>query len=167
MIVSLGLVCLLLSGPALAEQPEPLRIGPVTFQGSVRARAESWRWFETPDAQDAYTFGAVQLRLALSQSTERLEWRVEVIAPALINLPEDAVRPAPEGQLGLGGTYFAANGRQDASAAIRQGFVRLKGIFGDTASSLRLGRFEFSDGAEVASSDPMLAALKRTRWPSG
>jgi len=158
-----GLVCLLLSGPALAQQPEPSRIGPVTFSGSVRARAENWGWFETPGAQDAYTFGAVQLRLALSRKTERLEWLVEVISPGFVNLPEDAVRPAPQGQLGLGGTYFAANGHQDASAALRQGFVRIKGIFGDRASRLRLGRFEFSDGAEVAPSDPMLAALKRTR----
>lgn len=158
-----GLVCLLLCGQALAQQPETSRPGPVTFSGSVRARAESWRWFETPGAQDAYTFGALQLRLALSQKTERLDWMVEVVAPALFNLPADAVRPPPEGQLGLGGTYFAANGRQDASAAVRQGFARIKGIFGDKAGSLRLGRFEFSDGAEVASPDPMLAVLKRTR----
>ena len=38
------------------------------------------------------------------------------------------MRPAPEGQLGLGGTYFAANGRQEASAAIRQGFCASRGF---------------------------------------
>jgi hypothetical protein len=39
----------------------------------------------------------------------------------------------------------------------------LKRIFGDKASSLHLGRFEFVDGAEVAPKDTTLAILKRDR----
>jgi Alginate export len=173
-----GLVCVLLFSPALARQADPSPptqsssrashqespwTGPVTFAGSVRGRVENWGWFETPGAQDSYTFGGFQLQLALSRKTDRLEWLVEGIFPALVNLPTDAVRPAPQGQLGLGGTYFAASGHQDTSAVFRQGFARIRGIFGDPAGILRLGRFEFSDGAEVAPKDPTLASLKRTR----
>jgi len=171
------LVCLCL-GPAGAqpaqEKPQEKtaasagpatnpKAGGVTFSGSLRGRVENWSWFETPGAEDSYTFGAFQLRLALAQKTEHIDWQVEGIFPVLMNLPTGAVRPPPEGQLGLGGSYFAANGRQDASAVFRQGFVRFKGILGDTASSLRLGRFEFAEGAEVMPADPTLAAVKRTR----
>jgi hypothetical protein len=73
-------------------------------------------------------------------------------------------RTPPQGQLGLGANYFAAN--RDSTAAYffaKQGFVHLKRIFGDKASSLHLGRFEFVDGAEVAPKDTTLAILKRDR----
>ena len=39
----------------------------------------------------------------------------------------------------------------------------MKNIFSDTASSVRLGRFEFSEGAEVQPSDSSLVFLKRNR----
>src|SRR3972149_6049861 len=82
-------------------------------------------------------------------------------------LVRDGVRvpvlSALQGQLGLGGSYFAGSGRQDGSIVFRQGYFRLKNIFSDTASSLRLGRFEFSDGTEVQPSDPSLVFLKRNR----
>jgi hypothetical protein len=41
--------------------------------------------------------------------------------------------------------------------------VRFEGLFGDAASGLLLGRFEFSDGAEVKPADASLALLKRDR----
>lgn len=146
-----------------ASAPKPLHVGSVTLSGSLRGRAENWRWFETPSGVSDYTFGAFLLRLSLGQKSDRFEWQVEGIFPALIHLPTNAIPPAPQGQLGLGASYFAANGRQDASAVFRQGFLRFKGIFGDAASSLRIGRFEFADGAEVAPTDATLAALKRER----
>jgi hypothetical protein len=124
---------------------------------------EHWSWFETPGADDSYVFGALTLRLSLGQRKERFEWQVEGIFPFLFNLPENAVRPAPQGQLGVGASYFAASGRQDGSASVRQAFVRIKNLFGDTPSSLRLGRFEFSDGAEIQPADATLASLKRDR----
>jgi Alginate export len=61
----------------------------------------------------------------------------------------------------LGAAYFAANGGQDGSAILKQAFVRFKGIGGDKASSLKIGRFEFADGTEVTPADPSLAVLKR------
>ena len=68
-----------------------------------------------------------------------------------------------KGQLGVGASYFAASGRQDATAIFKQGFIRFKEVFRDKAASLRLGRFEFNEGLEVIPSDPALAVIKRDR----
>ncbi|HWQ33259.1 MAG TPA: alginate export family protein [Blastocatellia bacterium] len=147
--------------PTPAPTPAPLRGGGLTISGSVRARLESWNWFETSAANNNYNFGAVTLRLAVSQQREKFEWQVEGEFPWLINLPDNAIAPAPQGQPGLGGNYFAANGRQDASAILKQAYVRFKGIGGDKASSLKLGRFEFNDGTEITPTDATLATIKR------
>ncbi len=147
--------------PKPSPAPAPIKIGSITFSASLRLRAESWDWFETDKADGKYTFGAATLRFGFSQSKENIEWMLEGEAPVLIGVPDRAIAPAPQGQLGLGGSYFAANGRQDASLIFKQGFVRFKGLFGDKASSLKIGRFEFNDGTEVAPADAQLATVKR------
>ena len=146
---------------AAAKAPKPVVFKGVTFAGSLRLRAESWGWFETPGFEDSYTFGAATLRLSAGQQREKFDWLVEGEFPALFNLPERAVAPAPQGQLGLGANYRAANGRQDASAILKQAYVRVKNFAGDQPSSLRAGRFEFADGTETTPADATLAALKR------
>ena len=143
------------------QTPRQLKIGNVNFSGSLRLRVENYGWWETPGFEDDYTFGAAVLRLSLSQQKEKFDWLVEGEFPVLINLPERAIAPAPQGQLGLGGSYFAASGHQDGSAVLKQAFVRVKTLFGDKRSSLRVGRFEFVDGTETTPADPTLAALKR------
>lgn len=154
-----------LSKPSQTPEPKPqsLKIGGLTISGSLRGRAENWSWLESPPGQSDYIFGAFLLRLSVGQKRERFDWLIEGISPWLINLPSQAILPAPQGQLGLGATYYAANHNQDGSAVFRQGFVRFKGVFGDHLSSVRFGRFEFSDGAEVKPSDPTLATLKNER----
>jgi hypothetical protein len=87
---------------------------------------------------------------------------VELAAPWLAGLPEDAVGPPPEGALGLGALYRAANGGKEANIFLKQGFVRIRAL-GGPASALRLGRFEFIEGTEGAPKDPTLLALKRDR----
>ena len=144
-----------------APAPAPIKLGKVTLSGSLRLRFESWEWFESNTAENNYNFGAATLRVSLSQQLEKFEWQVEAAAPLLIGLPDNAIAPAPQGQLGLGATYFAANGRQDGSIFIKQAFIRFKGIGGDKASSLKLGRFEFSDGSEITPGDASLATIKR------
>lgn len=139
----------------------PLKLGKLTLSGSLRARFESWDWFESKSAENKYNFGAATLRVALGQQLEKFDWQVEGAFPVLIGLPDNAVAPAPQGQLGLGATYFAVNGRQDASAFIRQAFVQFKGLGGDKASRLKLGRFEFNDGTELIPTDASLATVKR------
>ena len=151
-----------LTKPAATTPPQKqLKLGKVTFSGSLRLRVENYGWWETQGFEDHYTFGAAVLRMSLGQQREKVDWLVEGEFPLLINLPERAVAPAPQGQLGQGGSYFAANARQDGSAILKQGFVRIKALFGDKASSLRFGRFEFVDGTETTPSDATLAALKR------
>lgn len=147
--------------PSPAPAPQPIKIGGMVFSGSLRLRMESWDWFETNQADGSYTFGAALLRFGLSRQKEKYEWQLEAEAPVLINTPEHSIAPAPQGQLGHGASYFAASQRQDASLFFKQGFIRFKGLFGDNASSLKIGRFEFNDGTEVVPGDPTLAIIKR------
>ena len=76
-----------------APAPTPFRIDDVEISGSVRARFESWDWFDTDAADGNYNFGAATFRLALGQNKEKFEWLVEVSAPVFVNLPENAIAP--------------------------------------------------------------------------
>ena len=65
---------------------------------------------------------------------------------------EDLIEPvAAQGQLGLGGTYFAANGNNQypAAASLRQGYLRYH--FKSEGDTLRVGRFEVFDGPGLIS----------------
>ena len=131
----------------------------------VRLRLESWDWFNTSLADGNYEFFASQLRVGIGQERKKWDWQIELEQPTLLGLPDNAIAPAPQGQLGLGASYYAANHNERNTAGIflKQAYVRFKGLGGDTASRLRLGRFEFVDGAETAPKDATLAALKRDR----
>ncbi|MBK9167308.1 MAG: alginate export family protein [Bryobacterales bacterium] len=143
-------------GAPLFAQPSP----EVAFSGTIRTRFESWQWFEG-DADPSYRFLGSFVRLAASQQRDCYDWHVEFMAPILLGLPENAIGPGVQGQGGMGASYFAASGgaRNAANLFPKQAFVRLKG----GAHSLRLGRFEFSDGGEVAPPHAALAAVKRDR----
>lgn len=144
-----------------SASPKEIKVGNVLFSGSLRARLENWDWFDTSAADGSYTFGAALLRLSLSQQTKLIDWQVEGAFPALINLPDKAIAPVPQGQLGLGASYFAASGTQDATAILKQAFVRFKLDSLDGGSSLRIGRFEFFEGNEKVLADPTILTLKR------
>lgn len=135
---------------------------PIRFSGSLRARAENWAFFESPGSEDAYTFGGALLRAsAAAQLNSNVDWQVELAAPLLVGLPDGAVAPAPRGQLGFGGSYYAGSGGDENAASLfaKQAFVR----FRSGTHAFRLGRFEFGDGAEVAPKNAMLAPLKASR----
>lgn len=138
-------------------------IGTVTTSASVRIRPEVWDWFDDGSAGEYSYIGAL-VRAGVQQQRGSFSWRVEGAAPFLLNLPDDAIAAAPEGQLGLGATYFAANQNdRDASAVfVKQLWLR----YGDAGHNLRLGRFEFNDGAERAPADAVLATLKAQRIQS-
>src|SRR5262249_37463425 len=155
--------------PSAASKPAPPtaggqhKLGPLIFTVDWRLRGEAWDWFETPVAgQNAYAFEHSFLRVSLGYRTERFEWFVEGAQKAIVNLPLSAVLPGAPGQLGLGGTYYAANGngQNNANAFIRQAFV---GCALPTNVELHLGRFTFLDGAEVVPKDKSLATLVNTR----
>ena len=151
--------------PAQAAAPAPITIGgDVVVSSFIRSRTYSWNWFgDSPDGD--YTYQGTQVRFGLSRSKPSYDWQAELELPFMLNLPTTAVAPAPQGQLGLGGSYYAANDGSENPAALflKQGFVRFKGLGGVAGQSLRVGRFEFNDGLEVTPRNATLAALKRDR----
>ena len=82
-----------------------------------------------------------------------------------LGLPDDAIAPVAQGQLGFGASYFAANHRNTNAGMVfaKQGFVRFKRLGGVEGQSLKLGRMELIDGTDVTPKDGTLAALKRDR----
>lgn len=156
----------LLIVPAAAQTSAatvPIRIGDVTVAGSLRTRIESWDWF-TGNADNDYTFAGSILRLSLSESRKTFDWQLELALPFLLGLPNDAVAPGVQGQLGVGANYYAANHATNAAMLFpKQGFVRFNDLGGVSGQSLKLGRMEYLDGSEVTPMDPTLAALKRDR----
>ena len=149
---------------AQARDTQPLTLGDVAVSGSIRARAYSWDWFDAA-ANGEYAYPASLARLGASQSRDAYEWHVEFALPVMLHLPADAIAAAPQGQLGLGATYFAANSNLTNSASffLKQGFVRWKHLGGIAGQSIAAGRLEFNDGTEVTPKNATLAALKRDR----
>ena len=159
------LTCFLLlfvGASAIAQSdPAPVEIGGVTFSGNIRERYEAWDWFQPTTGQNLYSYSGTLMRFSFSQKKQNYDWNIELAVPVLLGIPNKAVDPAPQGQLGLGGNYYAANDNGQYVAFIfpKQAFLRFKGDH----SSLRLGRFEFVDGAEVKPKDATLASLKNDR----
>jgi hypothetical protein len=135
----------------------------IKFQATLRTRLEAWDWFQT-GSNDPYSYLGSLGRFGLSQQFETFDWQFELSVPFLLGLPENAIASAPQGLLGLGGNYSAANGRNHNAAMIfpKQAFIRFKGM-GGVNQSLKLGRFEFLDGSEVLPGNATLAALKAAR----
>ena len=149
------------SSSANAADP-PHKLGPLDISVNWRTRAEGWNWFEGPTGQSDYGFWNSTLRIGLGQSRERMNWFVEGEQPSLLALPNDAVVASPQGQLGLGGSYYAANHNHsnEANGFVKQAFVSFKPL-GPLA--FKIGRFEYIDGTEVKPRDPFLATIVQTR----
>ena len=126
---------------------------------------EVWDWFHADSGHHAYAYSGNILRFGFSQSTDRADWQAEFAVPFLLGLPSNAVGPGVQGQLGLGATYFAnsQSGSNTAMLFPKQVFWRWKNLAGVSGQSLRIGRFEFADGAERTPKDATLAALQRDR----
>lgn len=159
------------SGPAAPAAPSPVptngapskpKLGPLEVSVNWRTRSEGWNWFEAPAGNSDYGFWNSLLRIGIGQTGERVDWFIEGEQPSILALPNDAVVAAPQGQLGLGGSYYAANNNHinEANGFVKQAFVNFKAL-GPVA--LKIGRFEYFDGAEVKPKDPFLAAIVQTR----
>ncbi len=156
-----GLTTFLLAAACMVAQiPPAAKPGVIQFQATLRSRFEAWDWFQG-EANNNYAFLGNLLRLSILQSTKTYDWQIELAVPFLLGLPDDAIAPAPQNQLGLGGNYYGANhnSRNTAMAFIKQGFVRFKG----ETQSVKVGRFEFIDGSELVPKNATLAFLKTTR----
>lgn len=153
---------LLFSSCAVAQSdPKALEIGGVTFSGNIRERYEAWDWFQPATGQNLYSYSGTLMRFSFSQQKLGYDWNIELAVPVMLGIPNRAVLPAPQGQLGLGAAYYAANNNSQYAAMIfpKQAFVRFKWDH----TSLRIGRFEFADGSEVQPKDGTLASLKSDR----
>jgi Alginate export len=163
-LIPLGL-CVFSSAFVRAQgAPPPVTVGEVTVSGSLRTRVESWNWFGASPQGD-YAFSGSIFRAAAAQSKKRIDWNVEAALPVLFGLPADAIAPGARGALGLGGNYYGANGNHTSAANlfVKQAAIRFKQLGGVAGQSVRIGRFEFVDGAETTPPDATLAALKRDR----
>jgi len=143
-------------------QDKPHKFGALSVFGSWRFRTEAWDWFQPATGENAYAFSHSLLRVGISQKRESFEWLLEGAQDAISGLPGNAVVPGRQGQLGLGGSYFVANGggQSNVNGFVKQAYVGLKL---PANGKLRLGRFTFSDGAEVAPQDKTVATLINTR----
>jgi len=149
---------------AQSTDAPPIKIGDAVVSSSLRTRMYAWNWFGDTSNGD-YTYSGSLLRFGLTESKRTIDWQVEFAVPALVDMPTRAVMPAPFGQLGLGGSYAAANSGATNSSSIflKQGNVRIKGLGGVAGQSIKAGRMEFIDGSEVTPAHSTLAALKRDR----
>jgi hypothetical protein len=154
------------SAPQGAPPPPPKHtLGPLEISVNWRTRAEGWYWFEGATGNSEYGLWDSLLRLGIGQTGEHFDWFIEGEQPSILGLPDDAVVAAPQGQLGLGGNYYAANNNHTnvANGFVKQAFVNFKDL---GPAGLKLGRFEYFDGLEVTSKDPLLATVIQTRISS-
>lgn len=136
-----------------------------SVSGSLRSRLESWNWFGSDAADASYVYAGALVRLAVTDEQGTFSWRLEVAAPLLLGLPDNAVAPPPAGQLGAGAAYWQANDSSETAASIflKQAFVRFGQRPAKGGHSLRAGRFEFIEGIEIMPANASLAAVKRDR----
>ncbi|AFL87519.1 hypothetical protein Terro_1209 [Terriglobus roseus DSM 18391] len=130
----------------------------------LRERANATQWFSALPNAEQYGHGDSLLRVAIAQRIKRIDWQLEMSNSSELSLPTDAVSPvAAQGQLGLGGTYYASNANNNYPAAVsfKTGFVRYH--FRHDTGLVRVGRFEFLEGAETTPKNASLAWLQTNR----
>lgn len=142
-----------------------LRWQGVNLGARLRMRGEAWDWFDPGAGNSSYAFAHSTLRISLGHQGKRLAWQVELAQPSVLAAPGTAVLPAPQGQMGLGATYYAANDNSRYAAAFfpSQAFLRFPRLKGQAGNQLTLGRFRFVEGLETTPAEPVLAWLKQAR----
>ncbi|HEY0786179.1 MAG TPA: alginate export family protein [Acidobacteriaceae bacterium] len=160
----LAATALLAQNTSTTPAAPPAKPTPPTLTVILRERTNATEWFAATPDSEVYGHQDSLLRLGLQQRIQQWDYQLELGQNAEFGLPTDAVSAIPaQGQLGLGGTYYAANGNNQnpAAASLRQGFLRYH--FNDERGALRLGRFEFFDGQETTPTDPTLAWVQNNR----
>jgi hypothetical protein len=148
-----------------AAAPDPIKIGDVAFTATLRSRLYVWDWFQPAGAfQNQYAYSGNLLRLNFAEKKGPLDLDAEIAVPFLLDLPNHATAAAPQGALGLGSNYYAANTNHQytAMAFAKQLYGRYH--FGlKEAQSVQAGRFEFNDASELTPKNASMATLKRDR----
>jgi hypothetical protein len=130
----------------------------------LRERANATQWFGALPNPETYGHGDSLLRVAIAQRIKRFDWQLEMSNSSELGLPTDAVSPiAAQGQLGLGGIYYANNSNNNWPSAVsfKTGFLRYH--FRNDTSSARVGRFEYFDGMETTPKNATLSWLQSNR----
>jgi hypothetical protein len=135
---------------------------PVSVTVYDRTRMDAWQWFAAPPYENEYAYVQSLVRIGVAQHINRWDWALELSQPAVLDVPNNAVSSvSAQGQLGLGGTYYAANANntEPVAAFLKQGYLR----YGSESGSLRIGRFEFFDGLETQPKNPTIGWLQSNR----
>ncbi len=154
--------------PVLVLAPVPASAALATRKPVVtvylRERGNATQWFSAVPGAETYAHGDSLLRISLAQRLKHFDYQVEMSNSAELALPRDAVSTiAAQGQLGLGGTYYAANNNNPlpAAASFKSGFLRYH--FKNDTNVARIGRFEFFDGQETTPKNTALGWLQTNR----
>ncbi len=155
-----------LSQTPSSPAPKPAPSGSLPFSMSVydRTRVDASQWFAAPPATETYGYVESLVRIAIAQRIRHYDWQLEISQPSILDAPTHSISPvAAQGQLGLGATYYAANGNNSypVAASFKQGYLRYH--FGEHSNSVRIGRFEFLDGVETQPKIPALVWLQTNR----
>ena len=157
-------MCPFVSAQSSVSAPVQSVSTPVSATVVIRERTNATQWFSATPQSEVYAHQDSLFRLSLAQRVKHFDYVVEMGQSAELALPQDAVSSvSAQGQLGLGGTYYASNNNNPdpAAASLRQGFLRYH--FKRDATVLRIGRFEFFDGAETAPKNRVLAWVQTNR----
>ncbi len=144
---------------AAAAAPEPAP----AFTWSVRdwTRADRWSYFQPapPGGDPDYGYVANRLQIGLRRQRPKYELNGALQYVQFGGLPTGASGP---GQLGAGATYYETNHQTGPG----QLYVRyLNVLFKNVAPHLdvQVGRMGYASGAETASGDAKIEAVKRQR----
>ena len=152
--------------PLIAPTPPPThKMGPLQININWRERTEDWNWFKGNTGNSDYTFWDSLLRIGIGQTGQHFDWYIDGEQPAILGLPTTAVVAAPQGQLGLGGSYYAANNNHTdvANGFLKYAYVNLHPT---NQFAARVGRFEYFDGLEKKAKDPLLQKIIQSRISS-
>jgi hypothetical protein len=152
--------------PLIAPTPAPThKMGPLQININWRERTEDWNWFKGNTGNSDYTFWDSLLRIGIGQTGQHFDWYIDGEQPTILGLPTTAVVAAPQGQLGLGGSYYAANNNH---IDVANGFLKYAyvNIHPTNQFAARIGRFEYFDGLEMKAKDPLLQKIIQSRISS-
>ena len=152
------------TGSADTDPTTPAPSTPVTLTIYDRQRVNATQWFAATPNSEVYGHLDSLLRIAVAQRIRHFDWQAELSQNTELALPTDAVSPiTAQGQLGLGGTYYASNSRNNypVAASFKSGWARYH--FRHDRTTVRIGRFEFLDGAETVPTNSTIAWLQSNR----
>ena len=152
--------------PLIAPTPPPThKMGPLQININWRERTEDWNWFKGNTGNSDYTFWYSLLRIGIGQTCQHFDCYIDGEQPTILGLPTTAVVAAPQGQLGLGGSYYAANNNHSdvANGFLKYAYVN---IHPTNQFAARIGRFEYFDGLEKKAKDPLLQKIIQSRISS-